>query len=314
MAQPASTFSSYDAIGNREDLSDIIYNIAPVDTPFLNGIPKGEATASNHEWQTDTLAAASGTNAVIEGDDATTDAATASVRRGNHTQISDKVPRVTGTQNAVLKAGRDDEMSYQAAKRAKELKRDIETSLLANNAKVAGNDTTARELAGIVSWIATNESKDSGGTAPTGDGTDARVAGTARAFLESFLQTVLQAAWDAGGDPDCVMTGSFNKGQISTFTGNAIREVQAEHRTLHSSIDYYESEWGMLHVVPNRFQPADVALVLQKDMWKTAYLRPFQIKDLAKTGDTERKQLLVEYTLQASNEAASGIVADLTTS
>ena len=314
MAQPASTFSTFDAVGNREDLSDIIYNIAPTDTPFLNGVPKGEAIATNHEWQTDTLAAASATNAVIQGDDATTDAATATVRLGNRTQISDKVPRVTGTQNAVLKAGRDDEMSYQVAKRAKELKRDMESSLLASNAKVTGNDTLASELAGIVAWIATNESVGTSGSAPTGDGTDTRTDGTQRAVLESYLRTVLQACWDEGGDPDCVMVGSFNKGQVSTFTGNATREVKAEHRTLHASIDYYESEWGMLHVVPNRFQRARDMLVLQKDMWKVCYLRPFQITDLAKTGDTERKQLLVEYTLQSSNEKASGIVADLTTS
>ena len=177
MAQPADTFSSYDAVGNREDLIDTIYNIDPTDVPFMSGIAHVSADGTKHEWQTDSLTAASATNAVIEGDDATTDASTATTRLDNQCQISDKVARVTGTQNAVVKAGRRDEMAYQVTKRVKELKRDMESSLLANNAKVAGNDTTARELAGIESWIVTNSSGGATATAATGDGTDAALRG-----------------------------------------------------------------------------------------------------------------------------------------
>ena len=185
MTQPADTFSSYDAIGNREDLSNIIYDISPTETPFMSGIAKIPASATLHEWQTDSLAAASSTNAVIEGDDATTNAGTPSVRLNNNTQISDKVPRVTGTQRAVDSAGRADEFAYQIMKSAKELKRDVESSLLATNAKVAGNDSTARECAGIGSWIATNTDRGATGSDPTGDGTDIPGAGTPRAFLTS---------------------------------------------------------------------------------------------------------------------------------
>ena len=314
MTQPADTFSSYDAIGNREDLSDMIWDISPTATPFMSSIAKNSATATLHEWQTDALAAASATNAVIEGDDATTTASVPTVRVGNYTQISDKVPRVTGTQRANDSAGRGDEMDYQVVKSSRELKRDVESSLLANNARVAGNDTTARELAGIESWIATNTSAGAGGADPTGDGTDARTDGTQRAFLEADLQTVLAACADAGGEPDKIMVGSFNKQALSAFTGNATRTIDSTDQALNTAVHVYVSDFGNLEVVFNRFQRARSALVLDSSMWAMSTLRDFQSTDLAKTGDTDRKQLLVEYTLESRNEAANGIIADLTTS
>lgn len=314
MAQPTNTYSSYDAVGNREDLADIIYDISPTDTPFMNGIAKTTATATYHEWQTDSLAAASATNAVIEGDDATTDAATATTRLGNYTQISDKVPRVTGSQRAVDSAGRADEFAYQIMKRGKELKRDVESSLLANNARVAGNDTTARECAGVESWIATNTSIGASGADPTGDGTDARTDGTQRAFTETLLQEVLRECYDSGGNPDTIMVGAFNKQQLSSFSGNATRTVDSGEKKLVNAIDVYVGDYGDLVVVPNRFMRARSALVLEMDMWALSVLRDFSEHDLAKTGDTDRKQLLIEYTLESRNEAASGIIADLTTS
>jgi len=314
MAQPADTFSSYDAIGNREDLSDIIFDITPTDTPFLSSIAKRSASSTKVEWQTDALAAASATNAVIEGDDATTDASTATTRLFNYTQISDKVARVTGTQRAVNSAGRGDEMAYQIMKRGAELKRDMESSLLANNAQVLGNDTTARETGGIGSWIATNDDLGGSGASPTGDGSDARTDGTQRAFAEADLKTVLAACWDAGGEPDTIMLGSFNKQAASAFSGGATRTVEAGEKQLVNAIDVYVGDFGQLAIVPNRFQRARDGLVLQMDMWELATLRDIQTVSLAKTGDTEREQLIVEYALCSKNEAASGMVADLTTS
>lgn len=313
MAQPADTFSSYDAIGNREDLSDVIYDISPTDTPFMSGIAKTTATATFHEWQTDSLAAASSTNFVIEGDDATTDASSPTTRLGNYTAISDKVARVTGTQRANDSAGRADEMDYQVMKRSKELKRDVESILLANNARVAGNDTTARECAGVESWISTNTSAGVGGADPTGDGTDARTDGTQRAFTDTLLDPVLAAIADQGGNPDRIMVGSFNKQAISAFTGNAPRRVDGQEQVLSQAVHIYRSDFGDLEIVFNRFQRSRSALILDMDMWAMATLRDFQSTDLAKTGDTDRKQILVEYTLESRQEAASGIVADLTT-
>jgi len=314
MTQPTNTFSSYDAIGNREDLKDFITNISPTKTPFQSGIATVMATSTKHEWQTDSLASASGTNAVIEGDDATTDASTATARLYNYTQILDKVPRVTGTQRAVNSAGRADEMDYQILKRTKEIKRDLETSLLANNAQVAGDDTTARELGGVESYIATNDDFGATGASPTGDGTDARTDGTQRAFTESQLKTVIAACFDQGGDPDTIMVGSFNKQALSAFSGGSTRNIDATGKTLVNAIDVYVSDFGTMKVVPNRFQRSRSALVLEMDMWQMADLRPLTREDLAKSGDTERVQLIMETTLVSLQEAASGGIFDLTTS
>ncbi|KKL49083.1 hypothetical protein LCGC14_2319080 [marine sediment metagenome] len=314
MALPSNAFSTFDAKGNREDLSDVIYMITPTDTPFLSGIPRTKATATLHEWQTDVLAAAAA-NAVIEGDDATTDATTATVRLSNTAQISDKVPRVSGTQEAINKAGRKSEMSYQVAKRAQELKRDMETILLASTAEAAGDVSTARKLGSINAWTTTNISIGAGGSAAGTAlaGNTKRTDGTKRAFTEDLLKAALKLCWDNGGDPECIMLGSFNKQTASGFTGNATRFKGAEDKSLQAAIDIYDSDFGELQIIPNRFQRARDVHILQKDMWGVAYLRPFQLWDLAKTGDTERKQLLVEFTLEARNEKASGAVYDTLT-
>lgn len=317
MATPANTTSTYDAVGNRESLSDMIYDVSPTETPFISSISRETTTSTLHEWQTDTLAAAAN-NAVIEGDDATTTAATPTVRLGNYTQISSKVPRVTRTQRQVNSAGRGDELDYQIMKSAKELKNDMEVALLSNKAKVAGSESVARELAGIGSWIATNESIGATGAAPTGDGTDARVDGTQRALDEAFLKSVLSSCWDNGGNPDTIMVGSFNKQAMSGFVnggaaGAAQRVVNGDASRINTAVDIYVSDFGELRVVPNRFMRARDMLVLQMDMWALASITDFEETPLAKTGDSDRVQILSEYTLVSRNEKASGIVADLTT-
>ena len=319
MATPVNTTSNYDAIGNREDLSDVIYDISPTETPFISGISKVAATATNHEWQTDTIGAASSTNAVIEGNDATTTAAIPSVRLGNYTQISDKVPRVTRTQRQVQSAGRGDELDYQIMKMSKLLKNDMESALLANKAKAVGSESVARELAGIESWLATNTNLGATGVAPTGDGTDARTAGTPRALDETFLKSVLESCYNSGGNPDTIMVGAFNKQAMSSFVGGgtsgpAQRTVDGNSKSVTAAIDIYVSDFGSLTVVPNRFQVQESMLVLEMDMWAMATLADFEENPIAKTGDSDRVQILSEYTLEARNEASSGIVADLTTS
>jgi hypothetical protein len=225
MALPTNTFATYEAVGNREDLSDMIYRIDPTDCPFMSGIEREKATAVNHEWQTQALAPADNTNAQLEGDDATTNAVVPTVRLGNIAQISDKVARVTGTQQAVQHAGRDNELAYQEMLKGLELKRDMETILAGTNqAKNAGNDTTVRKTASVLSWIKSNTAKGSAGGAAdpaAADGTGTRTDGTQIAFTEARLKTVLNAIWVNGGKPDTVMTGAFNKQVFSTFTGRA---------------------------------------------------------------------------------------------
>jgi hypothetical protein len=316
MALPTNTFPTYSAIGNREDLSDMIYRIDPTDTPFMSAAEREKASAVNHEWQTQALASVNTSNAVLEGDDAVTDAVTVTVRLGNICQISDKVARVSGTQQAVEHAGRDNEMAYQEMLKGLELKRDMESILVGTNqAKNAGAAATARTTASVLSWIKTNTSK-AGSDPSAADGTGTRSDGTQRAFTEAQLKTVLAAIWESGGKPDTIYTGSFNKQVFSTFTGRSTPMEQASSKKIVASVDAYESDFGKLKVVPNRFQRSRDVLVLQSEMWAVAYLngRKMVSINLAKTGDSERRQILSEYNLVARNEKSSGGVFDLTTS
>ena len=314
MAQPTNTFDTYDSVGEREDLSDVIYSISPTDTPFLSSAAKTKATAVLHEWQTDSLASAVTNNAVIEGDEATLDASTATTRLSNSTQIMDKTVVITGTQESVDKAGRASELAYQIAKRAKELKRDMEATITGNIAEVGGNSSTARKMGTLGSWVTTNDDLASDGASGAGAGNAAHTDGTQRAFTESQLKSVIKSVWNAGGDPSMIMVGPFNKQKLSGFTGNSTRFDAGADATLYTSVDVYASDFGQLQVVPNRFSRDRDAYVLDMEYWGIAFLRDFSMHELAKTGDSEKRQLLVEATLESRNEAASGLVADLTTS
>jgi hypothetical protein len=314
MALPTDTFTTYLAKGNREDLVDVIYRIDPTDTPFVSAVEKVDATAVNHEWQTQALAARDTSNAVLEGDDATTDAATATVRLGNICQISDKVARVTGTQQKVKKAGRGNELDYQLMLKGLELKLDMDAILCGTNqAKNAGNGTTARVTASVLSWIKTNTSK-SGSDPATTDGAGTRTDGTQRAFTEAQLKTALQSIWNSGGKPNVIMTGGYNKQVFSTFTGRSTPMEESSSKKIVATVDAYESDFGKLSVKPSRQVRARDVLILQTDLWAIAYLRNMMTHQLAKTGDSEREQILCEYALEARNEKGSGGVFDLTTS
>lgn len=321
MALATSAFTTYSAVGNREDLTDAIYRIDPTETPFWSGIERAKAAAVKHEWQTQALAAASNSNFQLEGDDSpTADAATATVRLNNNCQISRKLPRVTGTQRVVDHAGRDDEMDYQVMLKGLELKRDMETTMVGTNqATVAGNGTTPRKIAAVLSWITTNTDKGGGtGADPTAaDGSIARVdSATQRAFTEAQFKNVLQKIWTAGGKPGTTMTGSFNKQAFSTFTGRGTPMQDQADRKITAAVDVYESDFGRLKVVPNRFQRSRDVFVFQLDMWAYAPLpgRSMLSFPLAKTGDSDYREILSEYTLEARNEKASGGIFDLTSS
>lgn len=305
------TYLTFSAVGNREDLRDAIYNISPTDTPFMGNIGKGKAKATLHQWQTDTLAAAAA-NAQLQGDETTFAAVVPTTLVSNRTQISRKEVIVSMTQEMVEKAGRKSELALQLAKRSKELKRDMEFVCLNNQAPVTGNSTTAPQLRPANSWYATNDSRGASGA----DGTASTAAtdGTQRALTETLLKNVHQLCWTAGGEPDMVMVGPFNKTVISGFTGNATRFDKSEDKRLTAAVDIYESDFGVLKIVPNRFQRERDVHVLQTDMWEIAYLRPMKTVDLATTGDAMKAHIIAEYTLVCRNEAASGIVADVTTS
>ena len=312
-----ATFQTYQSIGNREDLSDVIYNISPTDTPFMSSVGKTKASAVYHEWQTDALAAAVATNAAVEGADASSLTVTPTVRLGNRTQISTKTVQIAGTQESVDKAGRKSEKAYQLAKASSELKRDMEKTLLSNTAAVTGDASTARKLGGLQAWINTNYV--GAGTAGSG-GTTARVSGTDAAFTEAMLKSAVKKAFEQGGNPSVLMVTPTQKQVVSGFAGVAAQRYMAPSEkptTIVGAADVYLSDFGTLSVVPNRFMTADsgdggeVAFVLDPEYAAVAYLRPFQTNELAKTGDSEKTQLLVEYTLEVKNEAAHAIIADL---
>lgn len=311
-------FRTYAAIGMREDLSDVIYNISPTDTPFMSTIGKTKATAVYHEWQTDSLAAAAA-NAAVEGADASTATLSPTTRVGNRTQISQKTIGVTGTLEAVDKAGRKSEKAYQLAKASSEIKRDMEFTLLNNTVQSNGTaGSTARVLGGLQTWLATNGDFGSGGSAGSA-GTTARTNGTNRTFTETELKTVIKEVFESGGSPKILMVTPAHKQTVSAFAGIAAQRYMAPSdapTTIIGAADIYLSDFGSVSVVPNRFMVSgnsanEVAFVLDPEYAAVAYLRPFFTNELAKNGDSDRTQLLVEYTLEVKNEAAHGICADL---
>lgn len=320
MALATNGFTTLSAVGNREDLIDVIYNISPMDTPFMSSAGRGKAKAVLHEWQTDALAAASTTNAFVEGDEFAGEASTATVRVQNYTQISKKEVVISGTQEVVDKAGRSSEVSYQTAKKGKELKRDMEAILTNVQGWNAGaTTTTPRKTRALGSWISTNTNRQAAGTSVTAGAsatgsTGVPTDGTQRAFTESQLSDVLQQVFTSGGEPEMLMVGPYNKTVVSGFTGRTSAQQMVNEDTILAAAHIYASDFGDLKVVPNRFQRERDAWVIDPSKVKVAYLRPFKVEDIAKTGDNKKKLLLAEYCLEMSNEAAHGVIADLTTS
>ena len=316
MAIVTNTFQTFTAIGNREDLSDIIYNISPTETPFISAIGKEKATGVLHEWQNDTLRAAAA-NAQVEGDEIAFTAVVPTTRVNNRTQISRTSVIVSGTQDTVNSAGRNNELAYQISKSSKELKRDMEVVLTANQSAAVGGAAAARTSSGLTSWIQANTSVGTNGANGAVGGVDTpgvlRTDGTQRAFTEAQLKDVVKQCWDSGGDPSMIMLGSFNKQKLSGFTGGSTKMTSAEDKRLVAAIDIYESDFGSMTVVPNRLSRSRDWFVLSPDMWAVAFLRDFQLMDLAVTGDAQKKAMLAEYTLVSKNEKASGAVFDLTT-
>jgi len=329
-----AAFHTYQAIGMREDLSNTIYNIAPTETPVVSSIGKTKATATLHEWQTDTLGAAANT-ALVEGADAAAFTAVPTVRATNRTQIMGKTVNITGTLDSVDKAGRKTETAYQLAKAGQELKRDIEFAILGNIAPVTAAGGTAPKMASLQTWIRTNWT--SVGTVAAGapaapanpPGSAIRTksaAGNTAAFTEASLKTAMKAAFNAGGTPTMLVVPPNQKVKVSAFTGIAANRVSTPNAgtttkaaAIVGAADVYLSDFGMLSVIPERFMTSDYAanngeqaLILDPTMLSLATLRPFQSNLLAKTGDAEKHQMLTELTLQVSNEAAHAIVADLT--
>lgn len=321
MAQAVGAHSSYDEPiatgGNREDLSDVLYDVSPTETPFITAIKKGSATATGHDWLTDTLEdPAENTN--IEGNDAVAVDAASRIRLNNYTQILTKYAVVTGTQEKVLKGGGiKSEMAYQVSRRMKAIKRDAERAMIGvAAAKVAGDDTTARVMGSFETYM-TSDSYLPGatGAAPAGNGVDVGTAGTPRLLTEDILKDGLETLWNNSGGNENILgiCGSFNRGVISTFTASSSRYVTTDDKKLVASIDVYDGDFHTVTVTPDRYSDPASLFLVDTEYAKVCDLRPLHTVDLAKMGDSTRKQLIWETTLEMCNPLAMVQIAGLTT-
>lgn len=316
MAVPTNTVQTFDRNSIREDLTDILSNISPTDTPFVSNIGSTTATQRTHEWQNDALLDPDAGNAHIEGDDTDAQLAPPTTRLANNTQIFKKAVIVSGTSQAVDNAGYENELSHQMAKRGKEMKRDVEVRACGNTAAAAGAAGTPSEMAGATAFIRSNASRGAGGASGTLAGKlvgTAATDGTQRAFTEAQLKDVIQQAWTAGGMPTMALMSGPLKQVASTFVGIAEQRKSngTGQATIIGAADVYVSDFGDISFVPSRFTTGRDVLVLDPSLWSMADLRPYKAEELAKTGDSTKWQMLCEKTLVCENEAGNGVIADL---
>ena len=311
MAQIANTFATFSAVGNREELADAIYNIAPEETPFVSSIGKGKTMSVFPEWQTDTLAAAAN-NKVEQGNSAAVAALSATKRTGNRTQISEKTFGVTGTQEVVDKAGRKSEVAYQKAKKMVELKRDIEYAAINNGTAIAASAGVAPQARGLAGWLATNNSIGAApGAAPNPDTNTAPVDGVLRSITEAMLKDVAQKCWEQGGDPTMLFVPGALRAAVSAFTGAATKFDKTEDKTIYATVEVYVGDFGRYSIVNSRHQRARDVFLVDPNQFELLTQRSMKATPLAKTGDAENYLINTEWTLKSKQEAASGAIRDL---
>lgn len=335
MTQATNTFDRYDlnvkGDDAREDLSDIIYNISPTDTPFMSNAGRGTANSNLTEWLIDELADPDTANAMIDGDDFSGAALVDAARIGNYCQISKKDIVISRRADKINKAGRKSELAYKLAKAGKELKRDVEAIVTgANQVAAAGSNSVAPTTADLTSWLKTNTNRGATGADPVlsgttyGQPTTAAVDGTIRALSEATLLSIIADIYNEGGDPGVIMLAPAVKQKFSNYmfgTSARIATPYQDHGanakggvTAIGAVDVYVSDFGVLDVVPNRFQRDRDVFVLDMEYWSLNYFDGFMTQTIAKTGDAEKRRILVDYALCSKNEAASGVIADIDSS
>ena len=295
----SGNITQYDLIGKKEDVSDIITNIAPTKTPFQTIIGSETVHQVLHQWQEDSLIDAAANNA-IEGANAATAVSNPTSLRSNYTQILTKTAATTGTADATKTYGRAKELSYQLALRSTELKRDLEFSMVGRSqAATAGSSGAARKMAAYINQLDST--------------TYALNGGTPRALSETLVLTLAQTLFNAGADPDTLMIKPNDATIVSAFMAASGRTkyYTQDQKKVVNAVDYYESPYGVLRVVMNRFQLTSTALMFEPDMWKKLTLRNWFRQQLAKTGDSTQVQILGEFSLKHRNFLASGAIGDL---
>jgi Family of unknown function (DUF5309) len=313
MAVPTNTLQTYQSTNNAENVTDIVMNIDPIDTPLLTLAKKTTAEATYTQWPIESLSAVDTNNANIEGDDATIDASSTPTLVGNYTQLMDKTASVTTTQEAIKRYGVKNEMAKQMAKKSKELKRDMETTMFLNQARVVGAAGTAQKMRALPSWLTTNVSR--GATGANGSSTTAATDGTQRNFTEALLKAlIVTTITNADELPGVLFAGPANRANVSSqLSGNSTRFYEVKSGELNASISVYRSDYGPLKIVMDRFQRERDMFLLNPDYIGIRTLEPMQTQDLATTGLTKKKQIWTNFTLEVSNEKAHGVLADLNT-
>lgn len=321
MATPTAVYQTLNQVGIREDLSDIIYNIDPMDTVCFTRFSKSKATAVTHEWQTDVLDAPAA-NAWIEGDDFSAGVIVPTSRLKNYAQISRKDFVVSRTANLVDTAGRKEELAYQVVNKGQALKRDIEKAIVSNNAATIATSLSARVSAGIETWIYTTNHVSA--TGQTGNTTPAPVSGvagtagtdgTATAFIETDLKSALQQAWSQGGDTDTILLPAILKNKLDNFTGVATRFRNVESKSqaqIIGAADVYVSSYGSHQVTLSRYMRASAVLCLDMSTWGIAWLDGIHMEKIAKSGDSEKRMLVGEWTLTAKAPRANTKLTNVT--
>jgi hypothetical protein len=288
--------NTYVAVGNKDDMSNLIINISPDDTPITKAIGRGDnATARVHSWLEDTLPDPRD-NAVVEGAEFEVEDPGTRTELSNYTQIMRRGYRVTGSQEKTLKYGLTSEIAYQMRKAMKAMSLDIEKAIIENETAVQGSATVARKMGGIPYFVTTNVNDNSG---------------VARVITEEILNDGLQSAWDAGGNPRVVVVSGGNKRIISNWTTNVDRTFPVKDTKLTRKIDVYESDFGVVKIIPDRWMPNDKIYILDTEYWGLSFFRPVKKYNLPKTGDSEKQILLGELTLEGKAEKASAIISDL---
>jgi hypothetical protein len=304
MTIPSNDFTTYEAIGNREDLIDVITNISPTDSWFTSNSGSTKARARYHEWQTDVLTTPAA-NAQIEGNTKTATAVTPTVRTGNYCQILSKEFMVTETQETVDKAGRSSEVAYQTTKNMRNLAMDIEYALLINAAAVSGDSATARQMCGVLGWIT--------GNTYTGTATGANTVLTAAA-----ITSTLALIWADGGKPAHILCGGWQKQKISAMTTSNTKYVDAPTKTVIDSVNVYDTDFGRIAIHLSTIMNAAAAgsLVILGDMslWQKAWLRPVRKKEMPIASWSSFYSIEAELTLESRQQNGSGKMSNLSTS
>lgn len=306
----ASKFSTYDQVGQVEDISDVISMITPSDVPFQTMIKSGSTKSKLVQWQEDVLYPAAD-NAYPEGSDAPTASHSGTTMRTNTTQIMMESVKVTATAQAIDLYGRDDELARELSKKGRKLKMDLEKALVGVvQTKVTGDDSTARRFDNVYTQISSATTNDN--------------AGTNRALAESQVLDVSQKLYDEGGEASILMVRPKDTGTVADWaykiTNSAVesrgRPMASGSTTIVHAVDVYKTPVGhTLKVTPNRHMKNATkaeALVFSPSSWKLRWLRKWLKEKLAKTGDYDGYMLVGEMTLVHANQKISGRITDLT--